>query len=81
MARVLNTSASPGSTEWLARAATCPDSPLCRPISQPQCVSPSANACEKVHLLKSGEFGRFDFPDVSIIDNSIRYQTTFYQCP
>jgi hypothetical protein len=44
--------------EWLARRASRPDWPIIWPACKPQCVGPSADACEEMALGEPGQVGR-----------------------
>jgi len=65
---VVNASALSGSTEWLARARACPDGSVVGPTSQPERVSPAADACEKVALRVSVEVAWSDILDTPFVN-------------
>jgi hypothetical protein len=78
---IVKTSATAGNTEWLAWARACPDGSVVGPTSQPKCVWPAANACEKVTLCKFFEFIWRYLHDRSIVYFAIGDQAIGYQFP
>jgi hypothetical protein len=74
VAFIVKTFTLSGDRKWLAWAATCPDWSVVGPTNQPQCVSPSSNACEKVVLRVSVKVAGSDILDAPFVYVAGGYQ-------